>query len=111
MRNRFVFAAIVVAGLAVPSAVYAAPVDVPTPVHAMPIKGKTVKLALRNDSGSPVELKVGDQVMSLDAGKSVALKLPAGTRILMNTPTPTHAAGELITEVSTALNNATLAFK
>ena len=105
------FAAIVVAGLGVPAIVNAAPVDVHTPASAMPIKGKIVKLALRNDSGSTVELKVGDQVMSLDAGKSVALKLPAGTRILMNTPTPTHAAGELITEVSTALSNATLAFK
>jgi hypothetical protein len=49
--------------------------------------------------------------MSLDAGKTVALKLPVGTRILMNTATPHHAAGDLLAEASTDLSNTTLAFK
>ena len=111
MRNRIALVAIVAAGLAVPAAVYAAPVDSPTSVPVMSAKSKTVKLALRNDSGSAVELKVGDQIMSLDAGKTVALKLPVGTRIVRNSSAPNHAAGELLAEASKDLNNSTIAFK
>jgi hypothetical protein len=81
------------------------------PVHAVLAKTKIVKFAVRNDSGVSAELKVGDQVMSLEAGKTLALKLPVGTRILMATATPNHPAGELLTEISTELNNTTLAFK
>ena len=106
-----VFVAVIVAGLSTPAAVYAAPASSDAPVHAMFAKSKTVKVAVRNDSGSPVELKVGDQVISLDAGKTLALKLPIGTRILMNAATPKHQAGELLAEASTGLNNATLAIK
>jgi hypothetical protein len=68
-------------------------------------KTKTVKVALRNDSGSPLQLKVGDEIVSLDAGKSVALKLAVGTRIVVNAATDKHQAGELIAEASTALDN------
>jgi hypothetical protein len=103
--------AVVVAGLGKFSRVYAAPVNIHTPVHASIAKNKVVKLAMRNDSGSLVELKVGDQAMSLDAGKTVALKLPVGTRILVTATTPTHQAGELLAEVSTDMNNATIAIK
>ena len=103
--------AVLVAGAGAPVFVHAAPVDSHAPVHATLTKSKTVKLSLRRDSGVLAELKVGDQVMSLDAGKTVALKLPVGTRILINTATPNHPAGELLTEVSTGLNATTLAFK
>jgi len=82
-----------------------------SPVHAMFAKSKTVNLALRNDSGSPLELKVGDKVMSLDAGKTVALKLPEGTRIVVNAAAPKHPAGELIAEASTDLDDTTVAIK
>lgn len=112
MRIRIAFAiAVVVAGLGAPVYVHAAPSDNPMPVHAVLAKSKIVKLAVRNDSGVSAELKVGDQVMSLDAGKTMALKLPVGTRILMNSATPNHSAGELLTEISIELNNTTLAFK
>jgi hypothetical protein len=111
MRNRIVLVAAVVAGFAVPAAVYAAPVDTPKSVPVMFAKSKTVKIALRNDSGATVELKVGDQIMSLDAGKTLALKVPAGTRIVRNNSAPNHAAGELLAEASSDLNNSTIAFK
>ena len=74
-------------------------------------KSKTVKFAVRNDSGSLIELKVGDQVMSLDAGKTLSLKLPVGTRILVNTATAKRQAGDLIAEASSDLENATLTIK
>ena len=64
-------------------------------------KNKTVKFSLRNDSGASLQLKVGDQIVSLDAGKTVALKLPVGTRILVNAATAKHQAGDLVAEAST----------
>jgi hypothetical protein len=74
-------------------------------------KGKTVKFAVRNDSGSPLELKAGDQVVSIEAGKTVALTLAIGTRIVVNAPTAKYQAGELLAEASTALDHTTLTIK
>jgi hypothetical protein len=112
MRIRLaVAAAVAVVCLSVSPAVYAASSDTQPPVHAMFDKGKTVKLALRNDSGSPLELKVGDQVVSIAQGKTVSIKAQVGARILVNAATPKHQAGELLAEVSTALDNTTLTIK
>ena len=74
-------------------------------------KTQTVKVSLRNDSRSPMQLKVGEQVMSIDAGKTVAVKVPVGTRIVVNAATSTHQAGELIAEATPALDNSTVAIK
>jgi hypothetical protein len=102
--------AIVAASLLAAPAVYAAPANISSPVHAMfgKTKTSTVKLNLRNDSGSPMEVKVGDQVMTLDPGKPVALNLEVGTRIVANSATPNHAAGSLIEEVVKDHNGATI---
>jgi len=54
---------------------------------------------------------VGDEIVSLDAGKSVSLKLAVGTRIMVNAATDKHQAGELLAEASTALDNTTLTIK
>ncbi len=102
---------VVILGLGAAPVVYAATSNIPTPGHAMVAKTKTVKVALRNDSGSPLQLKVGDQMVSLAAGKSVSLKLAVGTRIVVNAATDKHPAGELLAEVSTSLDNTTLAIK
>ncbi len=71
-------------------------------------KSTTVKLNLRNDSGSAMEIKVGDQVMTLDPGKPITLNLPVGTRIVANSATPNHAVGSLIEEVVSDHNGATI---
>ena len=107
--NRLTVAVVATSLLAAP-AVYAAPASISSPVHAMFTKAKstTVKLNLRNDSGSPMEVKVGDKVMTLDPGKPVTLNLEVGTRIVANTATPTHAAGSLIEEVISEHNGATI---
>jgi len=109
--NRLTIAAIASSLLAAP-AVYAAPA-IPSPVHAMFAKTKTntVKLNLRNDSGTAMEIKVGDQVMTLDPGKPVSLKLEVGTRIVANTATPNHPAGSLIEEVISDHNGATIVIR
>jgi hypothetical protein len=73
--------------------------------------GKNVQMTLRNDSAAPMEFKVGDDVVTLAAGKSVALKIPVGTRICANQTNATHQAGDLITQVSKDLDGAILHVK
>ena len=102
---------IIVSTLAVSPATYAASVSMHSPLHAMFAKEKTVKLSLRNDSNTSVDLKVGENIMTVAAGKTLSLSLPVGTKILANTSTPAHPAGALITEVTKQLNGATLSFK
>jgi hypothetical protein len=107
--NRLIVAVAATSLLAAP-AVYAAPASISSPVHAMFSKTKstTVKLSIRNDSGTAMEVKVGDQVMTLDPGKPVTLKLEVGTRIVANTATPSHPAGSLIEEVIKDHDGATI---
>ena len=110
--NRLTIAVIATSLLAAP-AVYAATVDVSTPVHAMfgKTKSTTVKLNLRNDSGSAMEVKVGDKVMTLPPGKPVSLNLEVGTRIVANSATANHAEGSLIEEVISEHNGATIVIR
>jgi hypothetical protein len=98
--NRLTIAVVASSLLAVP-VIYAAPASVSSPVHAMFAKSKTstVKLSLRNDSGTPMEVKVGDKVMTLEPGKPVNLNVEVGTRIVANSATPNHEVGSLIEEV------------
>jgi hypothetical protein len=107
--NRLTVAVVATSLLAAP-AVYAVTASVSSPVHAMftNTKSTTVKLSLRNESGSPMEVKVGDKVMTLDPGKPVTLNLEVGTRIVANSTTPNHPAGSLIEEVISGHNGATI---
>ena len=93
------------------TATYAAPRALSTPVHAMFSKTKLVSISLRNDSGAPLELKVGEDVMTLAVGKTVAMKLAVGTRIVSTQQTVNHAANSLIAQVSSDLSGATIAIK
>jgi len=92
-------------------AIYAAPLSISTPVHASYGKTKMVQVSFRNDSGGPLELKIGDSIMKVEVGKTLNLHLAVGTRVLANTATPNLAQGSLIAEVDTFLNGATLSIK
>ena len=96
-------AAVCAAGTAVP-----APAAVRVPGHAMFGKTKTVKLSLRNDSGAPIKLKAGETSMTVEAGKTIPLKLPEGTSITVEEATAKHAAGSVLTQVSSNLEGATI---
>jgi hypothetical protein len=102
--------AIVAASLFAAPAVYAAPSGISVPVHAMfgKTKTNTVKLNLRNDSTSPIDVKVGDKVVTLDPGKPVSLNLEVGTKIVSSSDTPGHPAGSLIEQVIKDHNGATI---
>jgi hypothetical protein len=105
--NLFTVAVLASAIVAAP-AVYAAPANIPMPIHAMFSKTKMIKLSLRNDTKSEMDLKIGDKVVPLAPGKTLDLSLPAGTRILANNDTPNHASGSLIEEVVSEHNGATI---
>jgi hypothetical protein len=91
------------------TAVYAAPTSISSPVHAVFTNGKMVKISFRNDSGAPLELKVGDNIMKVQTGATLSLKLPAGSKVITNTATPKLTAGSVVTEVAAYLDGATLA--
>jgi hypothetical protein len=111
-RKFFLAIAPLATSLLVSPLVYAAPAGIDNPIHAMfRNESKSVKLNLRNDSGAPIELKVNDQIMTLEAGKSLGLKLPVGTRIITNTATPAHPAGSLITQVIKEHDGATITIR
>jgi hypothetical protein len=110
-HNRFTSVAVVAISLLAAPAMYAAPTSISSPVHAMFSKTKLVKLSLRNDSSSAIDVKVGDKVMTLAPGKPVELSLPVGTRILANTATPSHEAGSVIEEVISEHNGATISIR
>ncbi|MCU1322319.1 MAG: hypothetical protein JWM43_1968 [Acidobacteriaceae bacterium] len=79
------------------------------PIHAMFAKGKTIQISLRNDTASDIQLRAGDDAMTLVAGKTLSVKLVPGTRIVTSSDTATHKAGDLVVEVSASLNGATIA--
>jgi hypothetical protein len=108
-RNLLAITAIA-ASLTLSPAVYAA-TSIHTPVKAMFGKSKNIKLTLVNDSGAPMEVKAGEDVVKLEAGKPVTVNLPVGTRVTATSTTSNHAAGSLIAEVSDALNGAILHIK
>jgi hypothetical protein len=114
MKIRFVFATMLAALFfaAVPAS-YAAVSSIHAPAHAMFFYGeKKVKFSISNETGAPLELKVGDQVTTLKAGEVMPFKLPVGTRVTTNTATQNHPAGGLIVEVSGSMySNSTLSIK
>ncbi len=114
MKIRSVLAiAVAVAGLSATSNLYAATraADTPTLTYVGFAKTKTIKLSIRNDSSAAMELKVGEDVVTLEAGKTVTLKLPLGTRVVTNAATPTHQVGALVAQASSEMNGTTVAIR
>jgi hypothetical protein len=93
------------------STAYAAPADVQLRVNAMFSKTKVVRFTLLNDSNAPMELKVGDNIVRLEAGKSIDVKLPIGARVLLNSVTQLHQPGAIVAEASDSLSGAIVHIK
>jgi hypothetical protein len=108
--RRSLVAASMVAVCTLSPALYASTASVLHPVHAFFGKSsKTVQLSLRNTTSTDLELRAGDTVMKLEAGKTMRVTLAAGTRVTTNTATAAHPAGDLLFEVSPSLSGATIA--
>ena len=61
---------------------------------------KKIKFNLHNDTGAPLELKVGDKVETLKADETLPLKLAVGTRVTANADAGRFHAGDVIVEVN-----------
>jgi hypothetical protein len=96
---------------AVPAS-HAAVSSIHAPTHAYFHGDKKIKFNLSNETGAPLELKVGDQVTTIKTGEVVPFKLPVGTRITTNTATDHHKVGDVIVEVTPSMySNSTLTIK
>jgi hypothetical protein len=70
-------------------------------------KSKVVKFSLMNQSGAPLVLKDGDDIIKLKPGKSANVKEPMGSRIVVvDGPMQSHKPGDVIVEVSGTLSGA-----
>ncbi|WP_041597071.1 hypothetical protein [Granulicella tundricola] len=80
----------------------------PAPTAQTAKKGKTVKFTLQNTTKAPIALKSGDDQISLAAGESRAVKIPAGTRITTVADSSTGPSGTVVTEVTEDMGGATV---
>jgi hypothetical protein len=98
-----------VAVVSLPGVVYAAPTtSVHAPVHAFFGKPHKVNFTLRNDSQQPLSVKAGDQDITIQPGKTAAVKLVAGDKVVAQTATTNHPVGDVIVVASDELNDSTL---
>jgi P pilus assembly chaperone PapD len=66
---------------------------------------KKIKFTLRNDTGAPLELKIGDKVETLKSEQTLPLKLPVGTRVTANADAGRYHTGDVIVEVTENMYN------
>ena len=109
MNSRKVLTAVLgVASLVATPAIFASPLHLATPAFAMFSHQKMVKFDIRNASTSAVELKAGDKIQTVEAGKTVSFSLPEGTRVVANKASGTYAEGAVIAEVQSPLSGNTI---
>ena len=112
MSRRATTAVFAVASMGLGHAMYASPMTaVRVPVHAMFAHEKVVHFAVRNETAVPMKLKCGEDVVSVDPGKTAQVKLPLGTRVTFAETSGAHAAGELLAEAGGQLNGTTIAVR
>jgi hypothetical protein len=69
---------------------------------------KVVKLSLSNNTGSSLDVKVGETPMTIAAGATVKISAVTGTKIVVATAVKDRAAGEVLAEVTSNLSGATI---
>lgn len=89
-------------------AMYAAPVAIYSPMHAMYSTGKLVKFNVHNATTAPIKVKAGDADVTLPPGKDVPLKLPVGSKVVVQEASTHYSEGSVLTVVSDDLSEATL---
>ncbi len=109
LRNKVLSLAVLAATVIIPvQAVFAASTPERTMVSYTGSNQKLIKFTMRNTGSAPLDLRLGDQTVTIAAGKTMEVKLPVGTRITTVSETPRTPAGTLILEVSSANSNTTV---
>lgn len=93
---------------AVPAASFAQTTSSAQQQTAAAKKGKKVKFTLKNPTNQTVNLKSGDEAITLAPGESKQMKVPAGTKIVTADATDTTPSGSVVTEVSDGMSGATV---
>jgi hypothetical protein len=72
-------------------------------------KAKMVHFSIRNDTNQAFDLQAGEDLIKVDKGRSVHLKMPIGTSLFFASSASSHQAGSLFTVISTELSDTTIA--
>jgi hypothetical protein len=70
---------------------------------------KTVSFSVRNDTKAPIKLMAGATEMTLAPGKTVAVKLTVGEKIVSQEATVNYPAGSVVITASPELSDTTVA--
>lgn len=108
MHVRKALPAVLGVALFVSPVLFASSLHLASPMHAALGHTKSVKFDIRNSSATPVELRIGDKVQTVEAGKTVSLNLPVGTHVTANKATPMLAEGAIIAEAQAPLSGNTV---
>jgi hypothetical protein len=111
-RSKFIVPALSVACLLASQAVVPTLAMASSPLRAIvaqsPAGGHLVHVNLANNTGSPLDVKIGETPATIAAGETVNVSAPAGTKITVVAGSPTRAAGSVLAEVSKELSGATI---
>jgi adenosine/AMP kinase len=110
MKSVKVMCSVAAMGLVLSQAAMALPVVPNMGMHAM--FGKTagvklIKVQVQNTTSQEIQIKAGDQTMTIAAGATVEVKAADGTPITLVNAVTTHQAGETLATVRKQLSNAT----
>lgn len=105
MKIRIVVATLLAIGfVSATPATYAAVANVHPSVHALFFSGeKKIKFNISNETGVPLELKIGDKITTIKPGEVMGFKLPVGTRITSNTTTEHLHVGDVVVDVTAGM--------
>lgn len=100
------------ASITVASAAHAAPAtNLHSDMHGFFGKPHKVTLTLENDCQEPMTLKAGTQEWTLQPGKDARVKLDAGEKVVVETASSSHAAGDVVVQATNDLDGATIRIK
>ena len=69
---------------------------------------KVVKFNLHNATDAPIKVMAGDTEVTLPPGKDVAMKLPVGSKIVVEEGTAHFTQGTVLAVVSSELGDSTV---
>jgi len=76
-------------------------------VHAFFVNGsKKVKFRVINETGQPLEVKIEDQITTLNVDQPFQVNLPVGSRIIVNKATGQFKIGDVLVQVADTYRDA-----
>jgi len=110
-RNLVLALSLVALSLFVAQDVYASPLGMGMNSSSAFDSGRSVLVNLHNASSTPIEVKAGKNLITLQAGKDTALFLPIGSYILNAKATPSHQVNAILWQVPSDIKAATVHIK